>query len=141
MADPGILPGDRVVDLSASLRFAALVSGGVSCAISLWIIRENALWSVAALLAGAVAGFCVGLVLGPLMFPAASGQVTIVKVGPEALGATLKAGLVGAIASGAIAAVAPAMIFAQASNIVAILGVGIGVGVIVGGILGYLASK
>ena len=141
MADPSILPGDRVVDLSASLRFAALVSGGISCAISLWIVKENVLWSIAALVAGAVAGFCVGLVLGPTVYPAPSGRVAIVKVGPEALGSTLKAGLIGAIVSGAIAAAAPAIVFAQASKVVAVLGVGIGVGVVVGGVVGYLASK
>lgn len=141
MADPSIVPGDRVVELAASLRFAALVSGGISCAVSLWILKQSVLWSMAALVIGAIAGLCIGLILGPLIFPAAAGNVAVVKVGSESLAATLKAGLFGAVIAGAIAATVPAAIFDQASRLVVLIGVGCSIGVIVGGVLGYLASQ
>jgi hypothetical protein len=141
MADASLIPGERVVDLSASLRFAALVSGGISSAISLWIIKQNILWAAAALVIGAVAGLCIGLVVGPFIFPAPAGQVTVVKVGSESLGATLKAGLFGAVIAGAIAATVPAGIFAQTSKFVMLLVVGCSIGTVIGGVLGFLASK
>jgi hypothetical protein len=141
MADPSIVPGDRVVDLAASLRFAALVSGGISCAVSLWVIKQSVLWSAVALVVGAVAGLCIGLVLGPLIFPASAGDVAVVKVGSGSLVATLKAGLFGAVIAGAIAAAVPAGIFGQTSKLAMLIGVGCAVGVVIGGVLGYLASQ
>jgi hypothetical protein len=141
MADPSIVPGDRVVDLAASLRFAALVSGGISCAVSLWIIKQSVYWSAAALVVGAIAGLCIGLVLGPLIIPAVAGNVVVVRVGSESLAATLKAGLIGAVIAGAIAAAVPAGIFAQTSKLLLLTGVGCATGVVTGAVLGYLASK
>lgn len=141
MADPTLVPGDRVVDLAASLRFAALVSGGISGAVSLWILKQSVWWSAAALVVGAVAGLCIAYVLGPLVFPASPGNVAVVKVGPESLAATLKAGLVGAILAGVIAAAVPAGIFDQASKLLLLTGVGCGIGVVIGSALGYLASR
>ena len=141
MAEPSIVPGDRVVDLAASLRFSALASGGISCAVSLWIIKQSALWSAAALVVGAVAGFCIALILGPLIFPTTAGNVAVVKVGSESLAATLKAGLFGAVIAGVITAAVPAGIFAQTSKLAMLMGVGCAIGVVIGGVLGYLASQ
>jgi hypothetical protein len=56
MVHPNIVPGDRVVDLVASLRFAALVGGAIACAVSLWIITGNGAWALAALIVGGIAG-------------------------------------------------------------------------------------
>lgn len=39
-----IAPGDRVVDLAATLRSAAVIAGAIACAASFWIITRNALW-------------------------------------------------------------------------------------------------
>lgn len=141
MEDSKFVSGDRVVDLAASLRSAALVSGGISCAVTLWIIKHNVLWSIAALVVGAIAGLCIGLILGPLLFPAPPGNVVVVKVGPGSLAATLKATLVGAVISGAIAAAVPAAIFEQLSTLTLRGGVGCVIGAAIGAILGYLASK
>ncbi len=141
MTDPRPAPGDRVVDLAACLRSAALVSGGISCAASLWIIKQSAWWSAAALAVGALAGLGIGLVLGPLTFPATAGHVVVVKVGPESLAATLKAGLLGAVVAGTVAAAIPAGIFAQSSNLFPLIAVGGAIGVFVGGLVGYLASR
>ena len=135
------VPGDRVVDLAATLRSAALVSGGISCAVSLWIIRQSMWWSAVALAAGAVAGLGIGVVLAPRVFPATAGHVVVVKVGPGSLAATLKAGLPGAVIAGTVAAAVAAGIFARASNLVPLIGVGGAIGVVVGGLMGYLASR
>jgi len=141
MADPILAPGDRVVDLAASLRFAATVSGAISGAVSLWILKQSVLWSAAALAVGAVGGLCIGFFLGPLVFPASPGNVAVVKVGPESLAATLKAGLMGAVIAGAVAATVPAALIDQGSKLVLLIAVGCGIGVVIGSALGYLASR
>ncbi len=141
MVDSNLAPGDRVVDLAASLRSAALIAGAVACALSVWIIKRNVLWALAALLLGGIAGFCLGLVLGLVMFRAPPGQAVVVKVGPGALAQTLKANLMGAGASGLIAAVVPAAMMGQSSKVVWLAGAGVGVGIVVGAALGYLASR
>ena len=141
MPTPNIVSGDRVVDLAASLRFAALLAGALACAVSLWVIKQNVLWSIAALVVGGIAGFCIGLVLGPLIFPAASGQVAIVKLGPGALAETLKGTLIGAVVSGMIVAAVPAGLFGQSSMLLLLIGIGSGIGVLIGGALGYLATR
>ena len=141
MPTPNIVSGDRVVDLAASLRFAALLAGALACAVSLWVIKQNVLWSIAALVVGGIAGFCIGLVLGPLIFSAASGQVAIVKLGPGALAETLKGTLIGAVVSGLIVAAVPAGLFGQSSKLMLLTGIGSGIGVLIGGALGYLATR
>jgi hypothetical protein len=141
MADPNIVSGDRVVDLAASLRFAALVAGAISCAVALWIIKQNVLWSIAALVVGGIAGFCIGLVLSPLIFPAAPGQVAVVKLGPGVVTETLKANLIGAVVSGLVVAAVPAGLFAESTKLMLLTGIGGGIGAVIGAALGYLASR
>src|SRR5437867_3484077 len=104
MSDPNTHRGDRVVDLAASLRFAALIAGATACAVSLWIIKQDIRWALGALVPGGIGGFCIGVILARLVFHARSGQVIVVKLGPLALGKTLKANLIGASASALIAA-------------------------------------
>ena len=136
-----IAPGDRVVDLAAALRSAAPIAGAIACAASFWIITRNALWALGALVLGGIGGFCAGLVLGALIFRSPAGQVVVVKLGPGALAATLKATLIGAAASGLIAAAGPGLLFAQSSQLAPLAALGIGVGIIVGAAQGYLASR
>ena len=139
--DPNIVPGDRVVDLAASLRFAALVAGAISCAVALWIIKQNVLWSIAALVVGGIAGFCIGLALGTLLFPTAQGQVAVVKLGPGAVTETLKVNLIGAVVSGLVVAAVPGGLFSQSEKLMLLSGIGGGIGVVIGAALGYLASR
>ncbi len=139
--DQNIVSGDRVVDLAASLRFAALVAGAISCAVALWIIKQDILWSIAALVVGGIAGLCVGFVLGPLIFSAAPGQVAIVKLGPGALAETLKGTLIGGVISGLVVAAVPAGLFGQSSKLMFFAGIACGIGAVVGAALGYFATR
>ncbi len=141
MTDPAIAPGDLVVDLAYSLRSAALITGAIACAVSLWTIKRSVLWALAALVLGGIGGFCVGLVLGLLMFRASSGQTVVVKLGPGALAETLKANLIGAVVSGLIAAAAPAVLFGQSAKVAPLATLGVGIGIVVGGTFGYFASR
>jgi hypothetical protein len=141
MADPAIRSGDRVVDLGASLRFAALVAGAIACALSAWVVEKQVLWTLGGLILGGVGGFCIGLVIGPLVFRAGRGQVVVVKVGPGALMQTLRANLIGAVGAGLIAAVVPALMFAPSAHLGQFVGLGVGVGMVVGVGLGYIASR
>ncbi len=141
MVNPNLASGDRVVDLAASLRSAALIAGAIACAASVWIIKRNLPWALGALVLGGVGGFCVGLVLGFLIFRSPSGQVVVVKLGPGALAATSKATLIGAAVSGLVAAAVPAALFAHSSTLAPLAGLGVSVGIVVGAVLGYLASR
>jgi hypothetical protein len=141
MATPMISSGDRVVDLAAALRFAASFAGAIACAVSLWVIKKNILWALAALVLGGIGGFCIGLILGRVIFRAPSGQVVVVKLGPGTLAETLKANLIGACVSGLIVALLPAVLFAESANLIQLVGLGVGVGIFVGAVSGYLASR
>lgn len=136
-----IVTGDRVIDLAASLRFAALVAGAISCAVALWIIKQNALWSIATLVVGGIAGFCIGFALCPLIFSTPPEQVTVVKLGPGALAKTLRGTLIGAVTSGVAVAAVTAGLFGQSSMLMLLAGIGCGIGAIIGAALGYMASR
>ena len=133
--------GDRVVDLAASLRFAALVAGAISCAVALWIIKQNVLWAAAALVIGGITGFCIGLVLGPLIFSAAPESVAIVKLGPGALAETLKGTLIGAVISGLVVAAVPAGLFGQSSKLMLLAGIGCSIDALIGAAFAYIATR
>lgn len=141
MSNPTLAPGDRVVDLAASLRAAALVAGASACAVSVWVLKRSVLWALAALILGAIGGFGVGFVLGLVTFRAAPGQALVVKLGPGALAQVLKANLIGACISGLMAAAAPALLLAEFSKLAPLAALGAGIGIVVGGVLGYLASR
>lgn len=139
--DSKLVPGDRVVDLAASLRFAALVAGAISCAVALWIIKQDVLWAIAALLVGGIAGFCIGVALGPLIFSTSPGQVAVVKLSSGALAKTLKGTLIGAVISGVVVTAVTVGLFGQSSQLVLLVGTGGGIGAVVGAALGYFASR
>lgn len=139
--DQNIVSGDRVVDLAASLRFAALVAGAISCAVAVWITKQNILWSIAALVVGGIAGLCIGLVLGPLIFSATPGQLAIVKLGPGALAETLKGTLIGAVISGLAVSAVPAGLFGQSSKLMLLVGIGCSIGAVIGAAFAYIATR
>jgi hypothetical protein len=139
--DQNLVSGDRVVDLAAALQAAAVVAGATSCAAALWIIKQNVPWSIAGFVVGGITGFGIGLALGLLIFPASSGQVIIVKLGPGALAATLRGTLLGAVISGLVAAAIPAGLFGQSPKLMMFASIGCGIGVVVGAVLGYIATR
>ena len=117
------------------------MAGGISGAASLWIIKQSVLWTIAALVLGAFAGFCIGLVLGPVTFPAAAGNVVVVKLGPGALARTLRATLTGAVIVGLIVAAGSAMLLDPSAGVLLLASTGCGIGALVGITLGYLAAR
>lgn len=141
MADPNLSPGDRVVDLAYLLRSSAVFTGTVAAAISLWVLKHMAFWTLAAGLLGGTGGFLVGTLLGRVFFPASTGQIVVVKLGPGALVSAFKAGLIGGITSGILAGLVPALLLADGFKIPQLVGVGVGVGIAVGTALAYVATR
>ena len=141
MADPKLSPGDKVADLAFLLRSSAVFTGAVAASISLWALKHTALWIVLAGLLGGAGGFLLGTLLGSVFFSAAVGQVTVVKLGPGALQAAFKVGLIGGITSGILAAMIPVLILAETSSLAQLLGAGVIVGVVVGAAFAYLVTR
>ncbi len=141
MGDPNLSPGDRVVDLAFLLRSSAVVTGTVAAAISLWVLKQIAFWTLAGGLLGGIVGFLVGTLLGLVFFPASAGKIVVVKLGPGALVLACKAALIGGITSGILAGLVPAVLLAGISRITQLVGVGVGIGIVVGATFAYLATR
>jgi hypothetical protein len=99
VANGNLQPRNIVVALPDLARTAAIIGGSLSAGISLWVMRHRLLTSLGALLLGGLVGFVIGTGVGRLLYPAAEGNVLVVKAGQAALPVTLKAALAGAICS------------------------------------------
>jgi uncharacterized membrane protein len=141
VANPGLSPGDKVVDLAALLRASALLAGAASAAVSLWLLVEAILWTVVGAAVGAAGGYALGALIGRAFYGAPQGQVAVVKLGPGAMQAALQAGLIGGICSGALAIAVPFLLLADGRTLVQHLWIGIVAGIIVGAAAAYVATR
>lgn len=141
MANPGISPGDKVVDLAALLRASALLAGAASAAVSLWLLVEALLWTVVALVAGGAGGYALGTMVSRGFYRAPEGQVVVVKLGPGAMQAALQAGLIGGICSGALAIAVPFLLLVDGRMFVQHLWIGVVAGIVVGAAAAYVATR
>jgi len=141
MTDSGISPGDKVVDLAALLRSSALLAGAAAAAVSLWLLVETLLWTVAASVAGGAAGYALGAVTGRMFYRAPEGQVVVVKLGPGAMQSALQAGLIGGICSGGLTTIVPFLILADGRTLVQHLWIGLVAGIVIGAAAAYVATR
>ncbi len=94
MSSQQINPGDMVVELAALVVTASILTGAVSSAWILWLIKRSWLISGGAFFAGGVISFFIGQITGFALYRSGE-NTTIVKVGHESLTATIPAGLAG----------------------------------------------
>ena len=141
MSDRSLVPGDRVVHLAALLRSSALLTGAAASAVSLWVLKQSALWTLAAVVLGGAVGFVLGSLLGPVLFLAPAGDVRVVKLGPGALHLALRAGLIGGICSGILAGVVPPLMLSQAPIVAQLVGTGVVIGIVIGAASAYIATR
>jgi uncharacterized membrane protein len=141
MANPGISPGEKVVELAVLLRSSALLTGAVAAAVSLWLLMEALAWTVVALAAGGAGGYALGILIGREFYRAPEGQVMVVKLGPGAMRAALQAGLIGGICSGALAISVPFLFLADGRTLVQNLWIGIVAGIAIGAATAYVATR
>ena len=141
MANSGISPGDKVVELAALLRASSLITGAVVAAVSVWLLGEGLLWIALALAAGGAGGYGLGALIGRDFYRATEGQVVVVKLGPGAMRTALQAGLVGGICSGALAVAVPFFLLADAWTLVQRLWVGVVPGIVIGVAAAYVATR
>jgi hypothetical protein len=88
-------PGERVLDLRAVTRSAAIFVGLVVAPIAARMAALSWGYAAGAAFAGMVLGFLVGIIAGKVLFPAPRGQAVVVRWGGSSLPITLKASLCG----------------------------------------------
>ena len=138
---PDLLPGDRVIDLAFLLRSSAVVGGFLAAGLSAWLLGTGIVWIAAVAFAGAAGGFLLGSLVRHLHFPIFNGLVTVVKLGPGALALALRSALAGSVSTAMPAAVLPALVFPGSAGFPGLLLTGIVIGVVVGGVFAFLASR
>jgi|SRR3989344_6766815 len=141
MPDSNLVSGDLVVDLAGLLRSSAVLAGAIACVVSLWILKQRAIWKVAAIFLGGFGGFVFGSFVGPLVFPASADFIFVVKLGPGAFWTALKAGLIGGVSVGILAGIVPTLITSKTSQIARLMGIGVTIGIVVGAISAYIATS
>lgn len=140
MPPQGLNPGDRVVELAALLRSAAVATGALAGAWLLWVLKKSWVASLGALAGGAALGFVVGHVLARILYRTAEGNTTIVKVGSASLPSTLPAGLAGGAATAAIVGLLALLIFGAKNQALPLFGIALGCGVVLGVLFACLGS-
>ena len=103
-------PGEKVVELAALARIAALSSGAIGAATCVWGITRSWTMSSASFFAGAGIGLACVSVVSRILFRS-GGMTKIVKAGVAALPAAISAGLAGAIPTVVVIAAAAAPFF------------------------------
>ena len=134
----GLNPGDKVIALAAAATTAAIVAGAVTGAVAAWLTKHKAVASIAGLIGGAAIGWCIGSIVGRLLFPASSGNTMIAKWGPASLPLTLKGNIVASLTTSL--AICGLMVIIGKADIKAIAAPCVGSSVVLGVILALLAS-
>src|SRR4051812_29074037 len=84
-------PGDRVVELAALAKSAAVVAGALTAAVGAWLAGRPWPTSLGVLVCGGLLGVVIGLVVGRVLYRTADGQTSVVRVGRVALPVALPA--------------------------------------------------
>ena len=140
MALQNINPGDRIVELAAVVRSAALVTGAVSAAWLTWLGKKSLLPASGALLAGAAIGFFLAQLISRLLYQTADGHTTIVRVGGSALPSTIPAGVLGGVSASVVIATLALVLFRSDINMVSVFAVCLVCGAVAGVLFACLAS-
>ena len=134
----GLNPGDKVIALANAATTAAIVAGAVTGAVAVWLTKHKVLASIAGLIGGAAIGWCIGALIGRLLFPASSGNMMIAKWGPASLPLTLKVNIVASLFTSL--AICGLMVIIGKVEFKVIATPCIGSSVVLGVILAFLAS-
>jgi hypothetical protein len=134
----GLNPGDKVIALAAAATTAAVVAGAVTGTVAAWLTKHKALTSIAGLIGGVAIGWCIGELVGRLLFPASSGNKMIAKWGSAALPLTLKGNIVASLVTSLV--ICGLMVIIGKTEFKAIAGPCIGSSVVLGVIFALLAS-
>ena len=133
--------GDKVVDLAGLVRSSAMITGAITLPLALWMLGQDVVWIVAALVAGGVVGFLLGALLGRMFFPARDGHVFVVKLGPGALPLALKAALNGGVCTGILIGLLSPLVLSNVAKVTLLVGLGTVVGILWGTLSGYIATR
>lgn len=131
--------GDMVVELAALVISTAVVTGAVTGAWILWLIKKSWLASLGALLAGAAVGYIVGQLVGGFLYRIGE-NTTVVKVGSESLPLTIPAGLAGGVTTALTVAILAVLIFNAKSEASSLFRVAMRCGMFLGILFACLGS-
>lgn len=131
MSSQQINPGEMVVELAALVVTASVLTGAVSSAWILWLVKKSWLISSGAFVAGGVIGFIVGQITGNALYRSGE-NTTIAKVGIESLPATIPAGLAGGLITAIAISVIAVLMFGARKQGSPFLSIAICCGVVLG---------
>ena len=141
MSHATLKSGDKVVDLAGLARSSAMITGAITLPLALWMLEQDIVWIVSAVVAGGVLGFLLGALLGRVFFPVRDGHVFVVKLGPGALPIALKAGLNGGVCAGILIGVLSPLLIAETANLPHVVAVGVIIGILWGTFSAYMATR
>ena len=141
MSDAALNPGDKVVDLAGLVRSSAMITGAITLPLALWMLEQDAIWIVVAIVAGGVVGVVLGALLGRVFFPAREGHVFVVKLGPGALPLALKASLNGGVCTGILIGLSSPLLLSEVRTVTLLIGLCTAVGILWGTLSGYIATR
>lgn len=136
----GLTPGDRVVELAGLVRSAAIISGSVTGAWVVWLIKTNWLVSLGALFAGATIGFVVAQIVARMLYRTADGQTVVVRVGGASLTSTIPAGLAGGVPTAVLVAGLALLLPGVDGQAASLFGAALGCGIASGILFACLSS-
>jgi hypothetical protein len=141
MSHATLNPGDKVVDLAGLARSSAMITGAITLPLALWVLEQNVVWIVSAVVAGAVIGFLLGALLGRTFLPTRDGQVLVIKLGPGALASALKASLNGGACTGILIGLLSPLFLSEVTKVTPLVGLGATIGIIWGSASAYIATR
>lgn len=141
MSNATLNPGDKIVDPAALVRSSAMVVGALTLPLALWMLEQDIVWIVLAVVAGSVIGFLLGALLGRIFLPRRDGQVLVIKLGPGALASALKASLNGGVCTGILIGLLSPLFLSEATKVTPLIGLGATIGIIWGSLSAYIATR
>ena len=131
-------PGDKVIELAALARSSAMITGAVLLEVIAWLLKLSVLLCFATLVAGAVVGWFIGMIVGKCLYPVTTGNAVVVKTGGASLPAAFKAALPGALLVSLGAGLGFCSLITGPHLI--IVAIAVGIGAIIGIISGILSA-
>jgi hypothetical protein len=128
------------VELAALANSVALVTGAVSGAWAVWLIKKDWPASLGAFFMGAAIGFGVAQVVARVLYRTADGNTTVVTVGSASLAVTIPAGLAGGVTTAGVVAGLALLLFDANGQATSLLAAALGCGIAFGVLFACLSS-
>jgi hypothetical protein len=140
MHPPGLRTGDRIVELAGLASTTAVVTGGVASGWIVWLIIDNWLTAIGAVIPGSVLGYVAARTVGKFLYRTVDGHKWVAKVGRASLPATIRAGLSGSMTAAVGVVAVGLVLFGVSDHLAALIGIAFGCGLVFGVVFACTAS-